>query len=88
MAITSQSAERITAPARGTYVADTSPESMSPPSDPWIVRIQTALRDGMVRVVTPHGTEWTVHADKLRAATPVERRWFDSLVPRTRRRVS
>ena len=67
--------------ARGDYVVDTRPLRHSPPDDPYTVRVQMPLYDGTVRVVAPHGAEWTVPAAELQPATPEQRAAFDALVP-------
>ena len=67
--------------ARGDYTVDTRPLRHSPADDPYIVRVQMPLHDGTVRVVAPHGAEWTAPVSELRRATPEQRAWFDAHVP-------
>ncbi|MBO8185888.1 hypothetical protein [Streptomyces spirodelae] len=61
------------APARGDYVADESTRQEKPPEPAWVGRVQQALADGRVQLISHTGYEWPANPDQVRPATQQER---------------
>ncbi|MEW2223220.1 hypothetical protein AB0939_28655 [Streptomyces sp. NPDC006990] len=66
---------------RGDYVVDEATRQRMPPEPAWVGRVQTVLDAGQVRLVTPHGAEWTARVDDLTEAEASQRAAYDTAVP-------
>ncbi|MGP3991991.1 hypothetical protein [Streptomyces sp. 3N207] len=69
------------APARGDYLVDEATRQSVPPEPAWVGRVQTVIDAEHVRLVTPHGTEWTARVEDLTAASAAQRAAYDAAVP-------
>ncbi len=68
-------------PKRGDYVVDEATRQTMPPEPAWVGRVQTVLDAGHVRLVTPHGAEWTARVENLTEAEASQRAAYDAAVP-------